>query len=308
MIESKGLKVYFKSRGKTVKAVDGVNVAVGQKEIVGLIGESGSGKTTLGRTLLALQRPVEGDVVWNGKDVFRLKGSELKEFRRRNQIIYQIPYEAVDIRYKVYDVVAEGVRIHGLASTKEEEREMVLKTLENMGLTPPEEYANALPLQLSGGQLQRVAIARALILDPEIIVADEPVSMLDMSIRAGVLNIFTGLKEKGTGVLMITHDISTIAYVADRVYVMYLGKVVEQGPVERVVENPLHPYTQSLIAAVPRPDPKSKVEVKLKGEISQVQRGCPLHPRCPFAFNSCRENEPQLKEVEPDHYVSCFLH
>ncbi|BBD72359.1 ABC transporter ATP-binding protein [Sulfodiicoccus acidiphilus] len=308
MIESKGLRVYFKSRSKIVKAVDGVNIAVGQKEIVGLIGESGSGKTTVGRTILALQRPVEGEVIWNGKNVFDLRGDELKEFRRRNQIIYQIPYEAVDIRYKVYDVVAEGIRIHRLASTKDEEREMVLKVLENMGLTPPEEYAVALPLQLSGGQLQRVAIARALVLNPEMIVADEPVSMLDMSIRAGVLNIFTELREKGTGVLMITHDISTVAYVADRVYVMYLGKVVEQGPVERIVENPLHPYTQALIAAVPKPDPSSKVEVRLKGEITQVQKGCPLHPRCPFAFNACRENEPQLKEVEPDHYVSCFLH
>ncbi|QKR00138.1 ABC transporter ATP-binding protein [Metallosphaera tengchongensis] len=313
MIETRDLKVYFKSRDVLVKALDGVNVNVKEREIVGLVGESGSGKTTLGRTILNLQRPTSGEVLWNGKNVFKLRGKEEKEFRRQNQIIYQNPYEAVDIRLKVYDIVAEGLRVQGLVESKEEERQKVMQALRDVGLTPEEEYASSLPNQLSGGQLQRVAIARALVLDPSFIVADEPVSMLDMSIRAGVLDIFLKLKEeRGKSILMITHDISTIGYVADRIYVMYQGKVIEAGNADTLLDKPLHPYTKALISAVPIPDPAGRASlfsVKVKEDAEPYNgKGCKYYPRCPFAMNSCREKEPELRGVSNDHDVACFLY
>ena len=313
MIEGKDLRVYFKTRGVEVRALDGVSVAVKEKEIVGVVGESGSGKTTLGRTLLNLQRPVGGEVLWNGKNVSKLRGREEREFRRRNQIIYQNPYEAIDIRLKVYDVIAEGIRVHRLASNKEEEKEMVMNALRDVGLNPEEEYAYSLPNQLSGGQLQRVAIARALVLNPTFIVADEPVSMLDMSVRAGILEIFQRQREeKGTEILMITHDISTLGYIADRIYVMYQGKVIEHGSADALLEKPLHPYTQALITAVPIPDPSERAKlfsVKIKEKEEEYNgKGCKYYPRCPFAMQSCREKEPELKGVSSDHYVACYLY
>ncbi|AWR98983.1 ABC transporter ATP-binding protein [Metallosphaera hakonensis] len=313
MIEAKDLRVYFKSRDVVVKALDGVSVSVRDREIVGIVGESGSGKTTLGRTILNLQRPQSGKVLWNGKDVLKLKGKQEREFRRQNQIIYQNPYEAVDIRLKVYDIVAEGIMVHGLAKDKEQEREMVLHSLRDVGLTPEEEYANSLPNQLSGGQLQRVAIARALVLNPSFIVADEPVSMLDMSIRAGVLEIFQRLRdERGIGIMMITHDISTLGYVADRIYVMYQGKVIEHGTADVLLEKPLHPYTQALISAVPIPDPSGRASffsLKVKEDTEPYNgRGCKYYPRCPFAMAHCKEKEPDLTGVSSDHYVACFLY
>ncbi|MCI2414151.1 MAG: ABC transporter ATP-binding protein [Candidatus Aramenus sp.] len=313
MIETQNLKVYFKSRNVVVKAVDGVNISIKEKEIVGLVGESGSGKTTLGRTILNLQRPTAGKVLWNGKDVSKLRGKEEKEFRRQNQIIFQNPYEAVDIRMKVYDIVAEGIRVHKLAKNEQEEREMVMNALREVGLTPEEEYANSLPNQLSGGQLQRVAIARALVLDPSFIVADEPVSMLDMSIRAGILDIFQKLKEeKGKSVLMITHDISTIGYIANRIYVMYQGKVIESGPTDEVLDHPLHPYTKVLISAVPLPDPSARSTlsfIEIKEETEPYNgKGCRYYPRCPFAMEVCKEKEPELTGGSNDHYVACFLY
>ncbi|BCS92553.1 putative ABC transporter ATP-binding protein [Metallosphaera sp. J1] len=313
MIEGKDLRVYFKSRDIVVKALDGVNVSVKDREIVGIVGESGSGKTTLGRTILNLQKPLSGEVLWNGKNVFKLKGKEEKEFRRQNQIIYQNPYEAVDIRLKVYDIVAEGLRVHNIPKDKEEESKIVMETLRDVGLTPEDEYAKSLPNQLSGGQLQRVAIARALVLNPSFIVADEPVSMLDMSIRAGVLDIFKRLRdERGISIMMITHDISTLGYVADRIYVMYQGKVIEHGSTDAVLDKPLHPYTQALISAVPIPDPSGRTSlfsIKVKEEMEPYNgKGCRYYPRCPFAMASCREKEPNLSGVSSDHYVACFLY
>lgn len=313
MIEGRDLRVHFKSRDVEVKALDGVSVTVKEKEIVGVVGESGSGKTTLGRTLLNLQKPLSGEVFWNGKNVFTLKGREERQFRRRNQIIYQNPYEAIDIRLKVYDVIAEGIRVHKLANSKEEEREMVMRALKDVGLTPEEEYAKSLPNQLSGGQLQRVAIARALVLNPTFIVADEPVSMLDMSIRAGILEIFQKLRdERGTEILMITHDISTLGYIADRIYVMYQGKVIEYASADELLEKPLHPYTQALISAVPIPDPSERSKlfsVKVKELTEEYNgKGCKYYPRCPFVMQSCKEKEPELKGVNSDHYVACYLY
>ena len=309
MIEAKDLKVYFKTKNVTIRAVNNVSIKIDKGEIVALVGESGSGKTTLGKTLLALIKPLSGKVLWDGKDVFKLKGKELKEFRRRNQIIYQDPFDAIDIRMKVYDVIAEGIRIHRIAKDGEEERKLVYNALETVGLTPPEFFAEAYPTQLSGGQLQRVAIARALVLEPDFIVADEPVSMLDVSIRAGILDLFAKANERGTSVLMITHDIATAAYVSSKIYVMYHGKLIEYGSTDQILGNPKHPYTQALISAVPVPEPGYSVEVKLNEPDSpEPEKGCPLYPRCPFRKDVCKVQEPELKEVEPGHYVACHLY
>ncbi|MFP3064988.1 MAG: ABC transporter ATP-binding protein [Sulfolobus sp.] len=309
MIEGKGLKVYFKTKKTLIKALNNVSIKVGEKEIVSVVGESGSGKTTLGKTLLGLIKPLSGEVLWDDKNVFKLKGKLLKEFRRKNQIIYQDPFDAIDIRLKVYDVIAEGIRIHKLAKNKEEEKKMVYQVLEDVGLSPAEEFAVAYPSQLSGGQLQRVAIARALVLEPEFIVADEPVSMLDVSVRAGILDLFKKANEKGTSILMITHDISTAAYISNKIFVLYHGKLVEYGTTEQIVERPKHPYTQALISAVPVPEPGYSTDIKLfDSDEPDPPNGCPLYPRCPFRKDVCKQKEPELVEVEPGHYVACFLY
>lgn len=310
MIKTIDLHVYFKSGGKLVKALKGVNITIGNKEIVGVAGESGSGKTTLGKTVLGLIKPEKGQVLWNDLNVFSLRGKKLKEFRMKNQIIYQDPFDAIDIRFRVYDAIAEGIKINHIAKSKDEEREIVLNALKTVGLNPPQDFAVAYPTQLSGGQLQRVAIARALVLRPEFLVADEPVSMLDVSIRAGILDIFNKIREDyGTSTLLITHDLSTVAYVADRIYILYQGKVVEYGTTAQIVESPKHPYTQSLISAIPIPEPGYKLEVKLiEDSVPIPENGCPLYPRCPFRKEVCKEQDPQMVEVEAGHYVACHLY
>lgn len=309
MIEVKNLKVYFKTKNLIIKTLNNVSLKVQNKEIVSVVGESGSGKTTLGKTMLALIKPLSGEVLWDNKNVFKLKGRELKEFRRKNQIIYQDPFDAIDVRMKVYDVIAEGIRLHGLAKSREEEKKMIYEVLEEVGLTPPEEFSVSYPTQLSGGQLQRVAIARALVLNPEFIVADEPVSMLDVSIRASILDLFTKANEKGTSILMITHDIATAAYISSRIFVLYHGNLVEYGKTDQIIENPKHPYTQALIAAIPIPEPGYTLQVKLNDtEEPDPLNGCPLYPRCPFRKDICKEEEPKLVEVEPGHYVACHLY
>jgi len=307
VIEGKSITVKFKVRGRDFFALRDVNVMVNKGEVVGLAGESGSGKTTLGRSLLLLQK-FKGEVIWDGKNVLKLRRGEMREFRRRNQIVYQDPFDAVDIRMKVFDVIAEGLRIHHMGS-KQEIRDAVMESLKVVGLNPPEEFASVYPTQLSGGQLQRVAIARTLVINPDFIVADEPVSMLDMSIRAGILEIFNGLKAKGTSTLMITHDLSTVAYIADRIYILYLGKVVESGTTPQVVENPKHPYTQALISSIPVPEPGYRVVPKLNEEDGPVPpRGCPLYPRCPMRMEKCRTEDPRMVQVEPGHEVACHLY
>ncbi len=307
MIEGKSISVKFKVNGRDFQALKGVNIKVNKGEVVGLAGESGSGKTTLGRAILLLQK-FQGQVIWDGRDVTKVKGKKMKEFRMKNQIVYQDPFDAIDIRLKIFDVIAEGLRIHHEGS-KQEIRDSVMESLKLVGLNPPEQFANIYPTQLSGGQLQRVAIARTLVMRPDFIVADEPVSMLDMSIRAGILEIFNELKSKGTSTLMITHDLSTVAYVSDRIYVMYLGKIVESGLTSQIVENPKHPYTQALISSIPVPEPGYKVEPKLKDEDVPVpEKGCPLYPRCPFRMEKCKTSDPEMVQVEPGHEVACYLY
>ncbi|MFP3224516.1 MAG: ABC transporter ATP-binding protein [Nitrososphaeria archaeon] len=297
---------------KWVKAVDDISIDIYPKEILGLAGESGSGKTTFGRTLIRLIEPTAGSVIYKNVDIFKLKGSELKNYRRKLQIIFQDPYDSINPRLTIRDVVAEGLLVNKIVS-KDKVDEAVASALEDVKLTPPEEFINRYPHELSGGQRQRVAIARALVLKPDFIVADEPVSMLDVSIRAEVLNVMLDLKEKyGITFLFITHDLALAKHMSDRIAVMYLGKLVELADSEKLIDNPLHPYTQALIAAIPIPDPTAKkAEVKIKGEIPSPINpppGCRFHPRCPYAFDRCKVEEPKLKEVEPGHFVACHLY
>ncbi len=299
---------------KYVKAVDGVSFEIRKGEIFALAGESGCGKTTTGRTILRLIEPTAGKVEFMGRDIMSLNRDEMKNFlRRRAQIIFQDPYESLNPRKTIEDIVGEPLEVHGLVETKQEKREMVSRYLEEVGLSPPEDFIFRFPHELSGGQRQRVAIARALVLEPKFIVADEPVSMLDMSIRASILNLMLDLRDKmGLSYLFITHDLATAKYIADRLAIMYLGRIVEMGRAVDVIDNPLHPYTKALIAAVPVPDPRHKIgEIPIKGEVPSpidLPSGCRFHPRCLSAFEPCDKEEPQLKEVEPGHFVACHLY
>jgi len=295
-----------------VRAVDGVTFDIHEKEIFCLAGESGCGKTTTGRTILRLIEPTSGKIFFKGEDVLSYDEDALKRFRRRAQIIFQDPYESLNPMMTVYNIVEEPLRIHKIGN-KEERYEAVMKVLEDVELKPPEAFIHRHPHELSGGQRQRVAIARALILNPEFIVADEPVSMLDMSIRAEILNLMLRLRdEHNLTYLFITHDLAVAKYICDRIAIMYLGKIVELGKAEEVIDNPYHPYTQALIAAVPTPNPKEKIgDIPIRGEVPSpinIPKGCRFHPRCVYAKPACKEREPELIEVEPGHYVACLLY
>jgi len=294
-----------------VKAVDGVSFDIHRGEVLCLVGESGCGKTTTGRTILRLIEPTGGQVFFKGVNIFELNKEELRKLRQKMQMIFQDPYESLNPRMTVLDIVAEPLRVHGLAEG-EELMDRVLRALEDAELRPPEAFLARYPHELSGGQRQRVGIARALVLNPEFIVADEPVSMIDVSLRAGILNLMMDLKERfGLTYLFITHDIAQARYIGDRMAVMYLGKIVELGPIEDLIKEPLHPYTKALISNVPVPDPDAKRQrIYLKGEVPtpiNPPPGCRFHPRCPWAKAICREEEPQLIEVQPGRFVACHL-
>ncbi len=299
---------------KYVRAVDGVSFEIKKGEIFSLAGESGCGKTTTGRTILRLIEPTDGEIYFLGKRVDTMERDEIRGFlRKKAQMIFQDPYESLSPRMSIEDIIAEPLEVHGLISSKKEKREIVSKYLEEVGLTPPEEFVFRYPHELSGGQRQRVAIARALVLEPEFIVADEPVSMLDMSIRASILNLMLDLRDKrGISYLFITHDLAVAKYISDKLAIMYLGKIVEMGDAVEVIDNPLHPYTKALIAAIPVPDPRHKIgEIPIKGEVPSaidVPKGCRFHPRCPYKFEPCDKEEPPLVEVEPGHFVACHLY
>ena len=286
LVEVKHLKQYFSTKNNLVKAIDDISFDIYEGETFGLVGESGSGKSTTGRALLRLYQPTDGEILFEGKDVATLtKGKELLEFRKEAQMIFQDPYASLDSRMKVRDIIAEGIDIHHLASTKEERNQMVDELLETVGLN--REHANRYPHEFSGGQRQRIGIARALALNPKFIVCDEAISALDVSIQAQIVNLLKKLqKEKGLTYLFIAHDLSMVKYISDRIAVMYRGRIVEMGSAECVYTNPQHAYTKSLLSAIPLPDPreeKNRKRIVYKGE--------------DFDENAT------LQEVEPGHFV-----
>lgn len=296
--------------GKAVKAVDGVDLDIHRGEIVSLVGESGSGKTTLGEVLTMLQRPTEGRILLEGVDVSRLKTGALRAHRKRMQIVFQDPYQSLDPRMTIFRTVAEPVQVHEHPD-KDTLYDRVVGMLDGVGLSPATSFLYKFPRDLSGGQRQRVAIARALILNPEFVVADEPVSMLDVSVASGILNLMLDLRAKlGTAFLFITHDLAVARYISDRIAIMYRGRIVEIGPAKDIAENPLHPYTQLLLSAIPVAEARGKRERVVSDlETSAKEQdasGCKFQFRCPFVMDVCRERSPRLTELGPGHAAACY--
>jgi len=301
---------------KIVHAVDRISFEIYHQQVFALVGESGCGKSTTGKLIVKLLEPTDGKIYLRGQDVTDIKTKEeVLEYRRKVQMIFQDPFSSLNPRFRIFDVLEEPLLIHEIGETKAEREELIYKALEMVKIIPPEDYIGRNPHMLSGGQRQRVAIARALILNPTFIVADEPVSMLDVSIRAEILELMKDLKEKmGVTYLYITHDLSTARYFADYIAVMYLGRIVEMGPAKVVIDNPIHPYTRALLAAVPEPIPERRniiKEIPIKGEVpsaANIPPGCRFHPRCLYAEKGlCDTKHPQLVEYEHNHWAECHL-
>ena len=315
LLEVNNLRKYFPIRGgilsrvvANVKAVQDISFNVKPGEVVGLVGESGSGKTTAGRAILRLIEPTAGEVLFDGVDVVKLNKGQLREYRKKMQIIFQDPYASLNPRMTVGDIIGEAFEIHKLARGKEKE-ERVAELLIKVGLAPG--HMRRYPHEFSGGQRQRIGVARALAVDPQFIVADEPVSALDVSIQAQVVNLLSDLKDElGLTMLFIAHDLAVVEYISDRVVVMYLGKIMEISPSKELYANPIHPYTEALLSAVPIPDPTVKRErVLLQGDIPSPinpPSGCVFRTRCPIAIEDCAQVVPPLEEVSPGHFKACI--
>jgi peptide/nickel transport system ATP-binding protein len=305
------LETMLSRKKEFVRAVDGIGFTINRGEIFGLVGESGSGKTTTGRLLVRLIEPTSGEIMFEGQNIAAADPAALREFRRRAQIIFQDPTAALNPRMRVGDAIKSALDIHEIGSSVDR-REEVLRMLERVGLTPPEMFYDKYPHQLSGGQRQRVVIGRAMILKPEFVVADEPIAMVDVSIRAQILDLMLSIKKDfGLTYVFITHDLATANYFCDRIAIMYLGKIVEVGSRDEVFKSPKHPYTVALMSAIPVPDPKHKRQRMIpRGEIPSPINpppGCRFHPRCPYAFDRCQKEDPTMTRMSDTHYVACHL-
>jgi oligopeptide/dipeptide ABC transporter ATP-binding protein len=320
ILEIKHLKKYFQagrpgwfSRGDShVHAVDDLDLQLKRGEVIALVGESGCGKSTLALTLMGLEQATEGEIIFNGRDITHLSDKERKEVRQRIQMVFQDPYESLNPTQTIEEIVMEPLVVHGIGENLDERRERVRRALEDSGLKPAETYMSRFPHQLSGGQRQRVVIAGALVLEPHLLLADEPVSMLDVSIRAEIINLLADLqKSRGISVIFITHDLGTVGYFADRAAVMYLGRIVEIGNITEVLKNPQHPYTQALLSVIPVPNPRlRKKRMILQGETPNpidLPGGCRFHPRCPVAIEICKQTDPQLLHITDTHHAACLL-
>jgi peptide/nickel transport system ATP-binding protein len=319
LVSVRNLKTYYSIRGSfgdrligreagRVKAVDDVSFDLRKGEVLGLVGESGSGKTTLGRTLLGLVRATDGSVMFEGRDITKLSERELRAHRRRMQLVFQDPHASLNPAMTIGDAVGHPLQIHGLVQGRDQMRRRVAEALEVVGLSPAEQFLDKYPSDLSGGQKQRAVIARAVILNPVLLVADEPVSMLDMSVRAKILELMVNLKhEFDLSYLYITHDLATAKFFCDRIAILYLGRIVEIGPSAAIYEDPKHPYTQALLRAIPEPDPRRTVPRDLpRGEVpdaARPPRGCSFHPRCPRAFEICGWETRDLRDLLEAHWA-----
>lgn len=310
-VEKSFLDKLLTSQKSFVHAVDSISFSMDRGDILGLVGESGSGKSTTGRICLKLIEPTSGKIVFDGVELSKLRGEDLRRFRRNMQMIFQDPTASLSPRIKVGEAIRHALSFQGLG-TRSEQIERTRAMLDRVGLKPWNNFYDRYPHQLSGGQRQRVVIARALVLNPKFVVADEPIAMVDVSVRAQILELMLELKrEFDLTYLFITHDLAMANYVCRSIAIMYLGKIVEIGPKEEVFERPLHPYTLALLSSIPVPDPKAKLERLIpKGEIPSPinpPKGCRFHPRCPYAQSVCSEREPQLEEMRPNHHAACFF-